>query len=704
MSPVVTYRVPAATVAARMFLALLAVPLALQAGDPPPWPRLSSAQAAALADSLEAQELRFFRHWNDAWRESEARRHALLQSEAVVSERNRNLHCHPGPAGVTSVYGVITAGPAGTNASASYRAMRAPGSPSLMGTAATMVKDPDSQYAVCPTWVLNGNPPASEASGVDHALTDALRELISAQRAILIASFDSAAALLPTSDWMLGQRVRLLADQGDLERALSIARSCGATRWWCEALSGFALMARREPVAAEVVFDSALVAMPAATRCKWTNVTELIDLRERQPYEAMSCARRDSVNTKFWWLADPMYFEPGNERRAEHFARHVLVALHSALDRDERFDWRVGAGFNPLSRMIERYGWPSYTWWGGEHNEQSHSGYLSSYLTGLNETYTTFEYSFGRMHTVPAWHAIADPMHAVNTDWSISKPDTLRDAEWWPREHFAPRTPILQLPSGQQAFLRRQDHVLFATAADVEPVAFGVNPNAPMDVTLVTTDRPGSFRVAARDHTTFKSPLVVRADVPSQPTLVSVEFPGDTTTRQSGGRSRFSIAPPPTLAALKPGQKAISDPVILAAPSGGAALPNGVDAALARMAGSTRVPAAGKFGVYWETYGFLPTDSVNVAVWIERYTPQGIVRRFGIVLNVATDLNTPISISWSEPQSDRVATLIAGPVPILSRSVVVDVNALPTGDYWLDVAVARRGEQPVRGRRGFSIR
>jgi hypothetical protein len=39
----------------------------------------------------------------------------------------------------------------------------------------------------------------------------------------------------------------------------------------------------------------------------------------------------------------------------------------------------------------------------------------------------------------------------------------------------------------------------------------------------------------------------------------------------------------------------------------------------------------------------------------------------------------------------------------VARSVVLDVSALPRGNYRLDVAVAKPGQQPVRSRREFVI-
>jgi hypothetical protein len=123
------------------------------------------------------------------------------------------------------------------------------------------------------------------------------------------------------------------------------------------------------------------------------------------------------------------------------------------------------------------------------------------------------------------------------------------------------------------------------------------------------------------------------------------------------------------------------------------------------MVGTSLVSKAGKLGVYWETYGFAPSDSIEVAVWIERHTPQGLARRFGIALRIATDLNTPVAMGWQEPQTSGNRTMVpSGPVQIIGHSVVLDTSKLPPGNYWLDVAVRKRGHDPVRGRTNFVVK
>ncbi|HKS05425.1 MAG TPA: hypothetical protein VJR92_03845 [Gemmatimonadaceae bacterium] len=658
-----------------LFGAVVAAALALQSGGPQ---ARGAPLERALLDSLESASLRFFNEWGLAWRTSEAERHQFEFNEAGMRTRHLQLHCHPDVDGP-------------------YARLR-------MGS---MIRSDDSWYAVCPTWFLGDVGPADERLGLDNALASDLRTSVRARRQSLIDYFARASAALPTSAWIVGQRVRFLVDQRSLDSAQRVARECRADAWWCAQLSGYVLAARGDWLAAESVFVAAVEQMPAAERCRRTDLSDLLDSAGRDAYAKIPCAERAAMNERIWWLADPLYMEAGNERRAEQFVRQVLVEFRRSITRDERYNWNRGAGGDALMRMIDRYGWPAYTFWNGLRTDLSHSAYLVGNGTGMNEPYSTFEYGASRVHLFPAWDAVADPLRSHAVHWTISdttRADQWSESLWWPREHAALKAPLVQLPEPQVAFLRRDAHVIVAAATDLAAGPLGRAQSAVVEGTLMLSDAPGAFENIGHGAGIVGEPLVVRGTMRPRPTLMGIEFMAPRPSGPPGGRTRQSIAPPATLAALPPNGLAISEPVVLRAPPDDGALSNTPDSALARMAGSTRVPASKRIGVYWETYGFRPGDSVNVAIWIERFTQQGVMRRFGIALRVATDLNTPIAMSWSEPDPGRRSHVISGDVPIVGRSVVLDVSTLPRGEYWLDVAVGKPGQEPVRGRRAFTVR
>ena len=185
-------------------------------------------------------------------------------------------------------------------------------------------------------------------------------------------------------------------------------------------------------------------------------------------------------------------------------------------------------------------------------------------------------------------------------------------------------------------------------------------------------------------------------DTPVQPAIVGAEMPASRREDVSG-RTRFGVAPPQPLEALAPGETAISDPVLVSADDDA---PPGPDVVLQRMLGSTHVRGA-KVGVYWETYGYAAGDSVDVAVVISRHEAISKMRRVGMFLHLAHDLNGSVAVRWGEPQPGHSAWTIPGVVPIQARSVRVDLSRLEPGHYNVQVLVGRRGGVPVSAGRDF---
>jgi hypothetical protein len=705
---------------------------ALQVSTPAPAPaHLDQPRrgSRALLDSLEAAELRFFYEWGEAFRLTQLRLEGLTPDTAAWrTARLVFLHCR------------YKAEPRLDSAAiAEWRAIKSAG----------------SNYAVCPSWQFADSLRYDERTGVDAALDDRFRAGVRQARASIITLLEAAQRTLPTNEWIVGQRVRLLVDQRDVDGAMSAARSCQARRAWCEQLIGYVLTLRGDVVAAESAFEGAQSAMPVSERCAWRDVGVLLDPEDRPAYTALSCGQRDSVANVLWWLADPLYIDTGNERRTEQFARQVAIALRSALNRDERWDWRVEAGGDALREMVARYGWPSYTAWGGVPNDRAHSGYLLAFRGNINPPYTTFEYALNRIQTFPVWSALANPYTSKSTDWTLSAKEIPRarpvdesvldprnDAErklltntwwggskqhpallrggapysfeerdviheiarwWWPQQHYAARAPLVQLQGGVTAFLRRQDSAVFATAADLDTVALNRSSTDTVDASLIVSDRPDSVRRVMHSRGPAGAPFVLFGVISARPAVAGFELPPERTPVRPGGRTRFGITPPPPLSAMKSGEHAISDLVLLRAPLNGADFPTDPDHILPYMSTSLRVEKTARLGVYWETYGFTPGDSAEIAVWVERYTPQGVFRQFGIALNIAKDLNTPVSVSWTEVGPNARAYVIPGPVPVIGRSVVLDVSKLAPGNYWLDVVVRKPGKEPVKVRRSFVV-
>jgi hypothetical protein len=238
----------------------------------------------------------------------------------------------------------------------------------------------------------------------------------------------------------------------------------------------------------------------------------------------------------------------------------------------------------------------------------------------------------------------------------------------------------------QTAFLRRQDSTLLAFATSLARTDLARKLGDSVTGVILASTGPRAIRrlaetkLGAQDRLTFLSAL------PAGPSLVSVEVPwindGD-----RGARSRFGVKPPPPLSTMKAGEAAMSDPVILVVPPGVNALPNIAESAIVLMNGSTTLAAGtSSIGVYWETYGIAPGDSIEVTVSL---------RGAG---------GSPVTSSWREPQPGRAVRTIAGAVPIQMRSLILDVSALAVGPYTLELSVRRSNGQMLRSARDLTIR
>ncbi|MGK2963699.1 MAG: hypothetical protein ACSLFK_16385, partial [Gemmatimonadaceae bacterium] len=171
----------------------------------------------------------------------------------------------------------------------------------------------------------------------------------------LLATLDTLARRSPRDGWITGQRIRYLIESGDDSTAVTVARGCRAERWWCDALLGLTLHESGQGAESDSAFARALAAMPERERCRWTDMSPLLDAVQRKRYGKVGCGENEDVAERLWWLADPFHSLPGNDRRAEHFSRHVMARILEPA----RIVYSVSWG-NDIREMIVRYGWARY--------------------------------------------------------------------------------------------------------------------------------------------------------------------------------------------------------------------------------------------------------------------------------------------------------------------------------------------------------
>jgi hypothetical protein len=564
------------------------------------------------------------------------------------------------------------------------------------------IRSRSTARSMCATWVLGPRPGLAAASRVvDSALTSPRRSAMRQHRALLLDALDRAAAILPGDDFLTGQRVRFLLDQGEVARAREVAAACAAAQSTCLLLRGMLEVERGDIPRADSLFRVVDAMLGADARCNWNRIVALLPPVQRARYEAASCAEQEAINRTFWWLSDPLFAQPGNERWAVHMSRKTWLLLHRAFERDERYNWQAVLGGDAVDEMIVRYGPPDFSAWGYDENDQGHDGYLLVHDSRPSPPYTTAEYTVGRVHSAPEWSAVESPFTAPAGAWTLATPRDSALTAWWPSEHFARSRQMMSFDEGQSASFRRQANVVFATAVHAAMPEIGATLGRRSAV-LFLSPGPGDLRAVDRQTPREDGTFVLSAIVEPGPVLVGVESPSPST----GGldvRTRFGTGLPATLAAIPAGGFAISEPLLLRGTVDPATV-GGVDDAIANMRASLTLQGERKLGVYWESYGFRAGDSVDVTVRVARTEQAGALQRVGMALGVADNPNSSVEVRWSEPQLGRTATTLAGPVPVQLRTLQLDLSGLPPGGYVLSVSVAKRGRPAVSSERRFTLR
>ncbi len=634
------------------------------------------------------------------------------------------LHCHP----VATVSVDRTPPPAPPRIDAGGGTLDPPGSvfptgspilaarggpPDAFARISTYIIDNPTNYrAICPSWYpARHDVPWDERFGIDASIIPDVLPFVKKARAVLLTQLDSVGRLLPGDNWVVGQRVRFALDQADTVRAQNDVRDCRAARWWCTALSAYLTSGyvTRIP-GSDSLFNAALATMPREDHCEWNDLQSLLDSLGRVAYSKFDCAARDSVNTRIWWLADPVYIEKGNERRVEHYARVMLVRLRMGTDFNERWDMNPGTGGAPVQEMLLRYGWPSVSWWGGQTVDLSHYSYLG-YGGPADEDilahgrFATAEYSRARFSTVSAWSAIVDPFGASGDEWVLSQSaeGTINPADtlWWPREHFDRKgSPLVQLWH-QAAMFRRDTAVYFATASYLFPSEFNDAAGDTLRGMLIFSPAPEVLQVTPRGGIVGRS-FVAKALIASRPQIVALELAGH--HPDVVARDRFGIVPPPVLAGMKPGEIGISQPALIQPPDPGTPFPSSFDGILNRMYGNTAFKPTKLISLYWETYGVADGDTVELSVKLERHVaPPGALRRVGFKLGIGQRQDGGISVGWREPSRDHTIIPIPGKVPAQGRTVTLDISQIVPGDYSFVVTAKRPGGTAVTESRDFWI-
>lgn len=489
-------------------------------------------------------------------------------------------------------------------------------------------------------------------------------------RQSLIATLARLNAVSPGDDWIAGERVRYMIEAGEDSAAVSVARSCAPPRWYCKALLGYALHASERYGDAAAAFDSALAKMPADERCRWNDISVLLDDDERANYDALPCGQRDSVEQRFWDLAKPSFAVLGNDRRTEHFSRVLLADLSETAANAYGLPWG-----DDLREMLIRYGeplWYSVAWPG---------------------PYTTFQTPIGH-DRLPSFHFAAE-MEGDSAHWDAYAPVA--------RELYAPPYIDTLAPlDAQFAMMKRGDSALVVAVYADTTLGRAV---------LGVSGTPGDTSGTGAHHGHVR-----RARSRWKGEMVAMEAFDPVRLRDA--RARVWLAPPHHVT----GAPDLSTLLLFAADT--SATVESLDDALAHALTSTDLHGARRLGLYWEEYGVTKPDSAtgarastadadsqhvaapdsssaspsdsssdssSVLVTVTR-TDGGVLRWLGQALHI-TRRDSPLAVKWHDTYAST---------GVASHSVVLDLAQLPAGTYQVSVAVG--GDDAHRTRISREVR
>lgn len=473
-------------------------------------------------------------------------------------------------------------------------------------------------------------------------------EKVRQARKELLVRLDSAADRTPGDAWIAGQRVRYSIEAGQLSDAVRAADECRATGWWCFALAGYARRIAGDFAGADSAFTLALGLMPPRQRRQWTDISVMVEGGNWRAYDRAQGAERESLERRFWWLADPFWMIPGNELRSEYLARHMIDGLQDRSRSPEGVSW--GAD---LREITLRYGWPV----GWERERPSSPTQTSpSIIT---------HYAPRTRHFAPTSRIVADPTSISSGDWTV---DVKR-----PRTAFLPSS-VARFDDleHQLATFRRGDSVLVVAAYALDADSVGPGP---VDAGLVVARDERTAPAIARDSVGgIVGALGVL--VPAEPAVLSLEVKthGDSARAL---RARYGIRPAPG----RPGGISMSDVLLLFAQD---SLPRTLDGAMRVARGSTRVQTGERVGLFWEVYGLPPgTETADVSVSLTRDGRNWLRRP-----------TTPVRLSWEDrPGAD----------PIWGRALAIALPDLAPGRYTLRVTVTPEGGEGATASRTVEV-
>jgi hypothetical protein len=485
----------------------------------------------------------------------------------------------------------------------------------------------------------------------------------------LLTALEEAAARLPGDGWIAGQRVFYYLEAENTESALAAARDCRGDGWWCRALVGWALHAAGEFVESESAFREALAAMPPKERDRWTDLGPLLDDESARLFKDGPDEARSRLERRYWWLADPLWSLPGNDRLTEHYARLV----QDKVLEDARTPFEMSWG-SDLREVLIRYGWPV-----GWERTRARSWALGKTggggIIGHDPP--------GERRFAPDATMLARPTESAAGALTLDE----EGARTTYSPAYAER--FLDLDHQLAVFRRGQSAQVVAgwslpadsLAASRETPSNDAPVEAALAVSADPPDRPVLARMEGRG-----SSGTLAVTVPWAPAVVSVEA----LALEAGlaARARYGLP----ISGPSGARPALSD-LLLIDPA--APLPRSLEEAVPRVRGTTRLESGASIGVFWELYP--PGGGPYQVRWSLRLRDDrgGFWKGLGAALGLAGRAGGSTALEWVEP--------VPGGPDYAPRTLVLTLPELPPGDYALELEAVFPDSRRVRVEREIVV-
>lgn len=177
-------------------------------------------------------------------------------------------------------------------------------------------------------------------------------------RQLAVEMLRHAFSELPGDLATAGPLLRYLVEDGRAEEAVAAARTfawASGDSAWGPFLIGYSLHAAGQDSLAETYFHKGIEHLSEEDRKRILSITYLVAPKEESAYGKLSEEERIDYERAVWQLGDPLYLTPGNERYAEHLARHVW----SRILADAPLTSRMHRWGDDLEELTVRYGVPT---------------------------------------------------------------------------------------------------------------------------------------------------------------------------------------------------------------------------------------------------------------------------------------------------------------------------------------------------------